>query len=74
MTPETDVLLDGVRTLLFRVWRAVNRKDRIPRAALEECFRSFGLWVPFNELRRICPDLTIVRHELEATESSLMVV
>ena len=72
MTPDTDVLLDGVRTLLFRVWSAVNRKASIPKLALADCFRSFGLEIPFCDIHRRTPDAVILLTSLETLEASMM--
>ena len=72
MIPDADTILDGVRTLLFRVWTAVNRRGNIPKSDLEECFLSFGLLEPVCELHRKQPDLSIILKELEVIESSLM--
>ena len=71
MNSNQYTTLDDIRALRFRVWRAVNRKDTIPKGALEDCFRSFGFEVPFCELHRKTPDLGIVLNSLEIIELSL---
>ena len=70
--PDTDAILDGVRTLLLKVWKAVNLKGSIPRSDLEDCFLSFGLTDPVCELSKNQPNIGIIIHGLENIESSLM--
>ena len=74
MIPDTDAMLDGVRTLLLKVWKAVNVRGSIPQSDLEDCFRSFGLVDPMCELHSKRPDLSIILRGLENIESSLMEV
>ena len=72
--PDADSILDGVRTLLFRVWKAVNLRGTIPKSDLEECFLSFGYDEPVCELHRKQPNISIILRGLEIIESSLMEV
>ena len=69
---DADAMLDGIRTLLFNVWRAFNKRGSIPGPDLDDCFRSFGLEGPLCELHQKQPDLGIVIKGLEYIESSLM--
>ena len=70
--PDTDVMLDGVRTLLLKVWKAVNLRGSIPHTDLEDCFLSFGLTDPLCELSKKQPNIGIIIRGLENIESSLM--
>ena len=72
--PDTDAMLDSVRTLLFMVWKALHRNGSIPKSDLVNCFRSFGLVDPLCEIQRKLPDLGVILRELEQIETSLMEV
>ena len=72
--PDAESLLDSVRTLLIRVWNAFNLRSPLPRAELEDCFRSFGLEDPLCELHLRKPNLRIILNKLEDIELSLMEV
>ena len=74
MIPDTDAMLEGIRTLLIRVWNAFNLRSPLPRAELEDCFRSFGFEDPLCELHLRNPNLRIILKKLEDIESSLMEV
>ena len=72
MNSEASILLDRIRNLMFRFWRAVRKNEAPPCDELEACFQSFGLMGPMIELHTSHPNADFILRGLEYLEQSLM--